>query len=269
MAKKRKKLNPVEIEAAVNGIRKKYNDYMVEFMKPPAARNLFEDRYIEALKARIDLDRFIFDEILLVQKLIDDEKERVRAKVEEEELKRRKKNARTKEHQSVVDRIFEENRSRIRKYISYGLEDDDVYDVDKLFGAVNEFEKKYWGGIEKILRKLYTSRYTGPRRELEERLFELTLEGPGGYPPAMVKLKTILERSPREYTALQREAQRCMMTISFFLHSALEELEKILKDETLEKDDIKTIEFSIDFLHNVIDDFRLTDIKASKLKGGK
>ncbi len=269
MAKKRKKLNSVEIEAAVNGIRKKYNDYMVEYMKPPAARNLFEDRYIEALKARVDLDRFIFDEILLVQKLLDDEKERAGVRLEAAEAKKRKNTERNKERKSVVDRIFEENRNKIRKYISYGLEDDDIYDVDKLFGAVNEFEKKYWSGIEKILRKLYTSRYTGPRRELEERLFELTLEGPGGYPPAMVKLKTILERSPREYTALQRESQRCIMNISFFLHSVTQELEKILKDETLEKDDRKTIEFSVDFLHNMIEDFRLTDIKASKLKGGK
>lgn len=153
--------------------------------------------------------------------------------------------------------------------MAIGLEDDDVYEIDKLFGAVKELEKSYWSGIEGVFRKLYTSRYTGPRRDLEERLFELTLEGPDGYPPGLVKLRTILDRYPREYTALQRESQRCMMNISFLLHSMYEELEKIRNDESLNDEDRKTIEISLDFVHTVIADFRLTDINASKMKGGK
>ena len=266
---KKKKLTSVEIEAAINGIRKKYNDYMVEFMKPSRARNLFEDRYIDALRARIDLDRFIYDEMLLVQQLIDDEKEKQQKELEEKENKRNKKIKKKAEKESIVDKIFEANREKIRKYQGLGLEDDDVYEIDKLFGAVKELEKKYWSGMEGVFRKLYTSRYSGPRRELESRLFELTLEGPEGYPPALLKLRTILDRYPREYSALQRESQRCMMDISFLLHSMYEELEKIKDDESLDNKDRKTIEISMDFVHTVIEDFRLTDINASKIKGVK
>ena len=266
---KRKKLSSVEIEAAINGIRKKYNDYMVEFLKPPRAKNLFEDRYLEALRARIDLNRFIYDEILLVQQLIDDEHEKIRRETEEKKKKREKKVRKSMQDKSLVDKIFEANREKIRKYVAIGLEDDDVYEIDKLFGAVKELEKSYWSGIEGVFRKLYTSRYSGPRRELEERLFELSMEGPDGYPPGLVKLRTILDRYPREYTALQRESQRCMMSISFLLHSMYEELDKIKDDESLNDDDRGTIEISLGFVHNVIVDFRLTDINASKMKGGK
>ncbi len=266
---KRKKLSSVEIEAAINGIRKKYNDYMVEFLKPPKAKNMFEDRYLDALRARIDLERFILDEIVLVQKLIDDEHEKLKLENEARESRRKKTARKERDRKSVVDKIYEENREKIRKYVAIGLEDDDVYEIDKLFGAVKELEKSYWSGIEGVFRKLYTSRYTGPRRDLEERLFELTLEGPDGYPPGLVKLRTILDRYPREYTALQRESQRCMMNISFLLHSMHEELEKIRNDESLNDEDRKTIEISLDFVHTVIADFRLTDINASKMKGGK
>lgn len=266
---KRKKLSSVEIEAAINGIRKKYNDYMVEFLKPPKAKNMFEDRYLDALRARIDLERFILDEIVLVQKLIDDEHEKLKLENEARESRRKKTARKERDRKSVVDKIYEENREKIRKYVAIGLEDDDVYEIDKLFGAVKELEKSYWSGIEGVFRKLYTSRYTGPRRDLEERLFELTLEGPDGYPPGLVKLRTILDRYPREYTALQRESQRCMMNISFLLHSMYEELEKIRNDESLNDEDRKTIEISLDFVHTVIADFRLTDINASKMKGGK
>ncbi len=266
---KRKKLSQVEIEAAINGIRKKYNDYMVEFIKTTKARNLFEDRYIDALRARIDLDRFIYDEMLLVEQLIADEKEKRQREADKRDT-RYKKNQKSKSSQeSVVDKIYNANRERIRKYIAVGLEDDDVYEIDKLFGAVKELEKNYWSGMEGVFRKLYTSRYSGPRRDLEHRLFELTMEGPEGYPPALLKLRTILDRYPREYSALQRESQRCMMDIAFLLHSLHEELNKIRDDESLNHAERQTVEISLHFVHTVIEDFRLTDINSSKIKGVK
>ncbi len=266
---KKKKLSPVEIEAAVNGIRKKYHDYMIEFLKPPAAEYRFEDRYIEALKARIDLDRFILDEIRLVEKLIEDEKEKKRLDEQQKAARYEQRKRKKTKHVSFVDRIFEENRERIRKYMKFGLEDDDVYEIDKLYGAVKEFEITYWSPVEKILKKLYTSRYSGPRRELEERLFDITLEGPGGYPPGLVKLRTLLDRYPREYTVLQRESQRCMLDVSFFLHFLRGELYKLRNDDVLDNAERETVEKSIRFVHTVIEDFRLTDLNDSKLKRGK
>ena len=73
---KKKKLGPIEVEAAVNGIRKKYNDLIVEYMKPKIIKDSFEDRYISALRARVDMGNFIFTEIQVVSKLIKDEKEK-------------------------------------------------------------------------------------------------------------------------------------------------------------------------------------------------
>ena len=54
---KRKKLSHIEIEAAINGIRKKYNDLIVEYMRPKVIRDSFEDRYISALRARVEMKR--------------------------------------------------------------------------------------------------------------------------------------------------------------------------------------------------------------------
>jgi len=265
---KRKKLSHVEVEAAVNGIRKKYNDYMVEFIKPPEAKYLFEDRYIEALKARIDLDRFLYNEINLVNKLITEERAKLEEKREHRLLAQNRRGKNELNNQSFIDRIFEENREKIRKYLKFGLEDSDAYEIDKLYGAVKEFETNYWAQIEKILKKLYPSRYSGPRRELEKRLFEITIEGPEGYPPSLIKLRTILDRYPRDYTVLQRESQRCMLDVSFFLHFLFNELIKLKDEELLDKEEKNTIEISKQFVHTVIEDFRLTDLNNSKLKGG-
>ncbi len=266
---KKKKLSTVEIEAAINGIRKKYHDYMVEFIKPPEAEYLFEDRYIEALRARIDLDRFILDEIRLVETLIEDEKTKRAHDEEQRAAARIRRTESAEKKRSIADKIFDENREKIRKYMKYGLEDDDAYEIDKLYGAVKEFETAYWHDIEKILKKLYTSRYSGPRRELEERLFEITLEGPAGYPVSLVKLRTLLDRYPREYSVLQREIQRCMLDVSFFLHFLSDELSKIKNDAVLDSMEKETVASSLQFVHTVLKDFRLTDLNSSNLKGGK
>ncbi len=72
---KKKKLSHIEVEAAVNGIRKKYNDLIVEYMKPKIIKDSFEDRYIGALRARVDMGNFIYTEILVVSNLLKIEKE--------------------------------------------------------------------------------------------------------------------------------------------------------------------------------------------------
>lgn len=63
---------------------------------------MFEDRYLDALRARIDLERFILDEIVLVQKLIDDEHEKL--KLENEARESRRKNCPERKRQEICCR---------------------------------------------------------------------------------------------------------------------------------------------------------------------
>ncbi len=263
---KKKKLSHVEIEAAVNGIRKKYNDLIVEYMKPRHIRDSFEDRYIEALRARMDMGNFIYAEIVVVSKLLKDEKEKqqkiqIKRSEREHALKRK-----TTDNRSIADRIFDENRDRIRKYQGIGLDDPDAFEINKLYGAMKFFEISYWPVVEKVLRRIYPSRYSGPRVGMETRLFEITIPGPDGFPPGLIKLRTMLNRSPREYSSLQREIQRCMLDVSFLLHNLKDELPTFKNEGVLLKGEDKAVEETIKYVHTVLDDFRLMDLKESRLK---
>jgi hypothetical protein len=264
---KRKKLSQIELEAALNGIRKKYNDLIVEYMKPKIIKNSFEDRYIEALRARVDMGNFIYTEILVVSKLIKDEKEK-KDKIESKRRKRQEdaKNLNSEEYRSIADRIFEANREKIRKYQGVGLDDSDVFEINKLYGAVKYFEDSYWPVVEKVLRRIYPSRYSGPRVGMENRLFEITITGPDGFPPGLIKLRTMLNRSPREYSSLEREIQRCMLDVSFLLHDITDALFNFIEESILLKDEQKAVEETLKFVHTILDDFRLMDLKSSKLK---
>jgi len=264
---KRKKLSPVELEAAVNGIRKKYNDLIVEYMKPKIIKDSFEDRYIGALRARVDMGNFIYSEILLVTNLIKNEKE----KLQQIELNKQKrlhslKNNIKKQDKSIADRVVEANRDKIRKYQGIGLDDSDAFEINKLYGAVKFFEKSYWPFIEKTLRRIYPSRYSGPRMGMENRLFEITITGPDGFPPGLIKLRTILNRKPREYSSLERETQRCILDISFLLHDINDELPSFRESVFLNNVETQALEESIEYVHTVLEDFRLMDLKESKLR---
>jgi hypothetical protein len=120
--------------------------------------------------------------------------------------------------------------------------------------------------VEKILRRIYPSRYSGPRVSFENRLFEITITGPDGFPPGLIKLRTMLNRSPREYSSLERETQRCMLDVSFLLHDISDELPTFKTDDILLKDEKKPLEETIEYVHTVLEDFRLIDLKESKLK---
>ena len=264
---KKKKLSHIEVEAAVNGIRKKYNDLIVEYMKPKIIKDSFEDRYIGALRARVDMGNFIYTEILVVSNLLKIEKE----KQHQLELKRDKRLKNAKDpnidkKRSIADRVFEANRDKIRKYQGIGLDDSDAFEINKLYGAVKFFEVNYWPFMEKILRRIYPSRYSGPRVSMENRLFEITITGPDGFPPGLIKLRTMLNRLPREYSSLERETQRCILDVSFLLHDIFDELPTFNEEGILVKDEIKPLEETVEYVHTVLDDFRLMDLKESKLK---
>jgi len=264
---KRKKLSPVELEAAVNGIRKKYNDLIVEYMIPKKIKDSFEDRYIDALRARVGMGNFIYSEILLVTNLIKNEK----GKLQKVELNKQKrlhslKNNINKQNKSIADRVVEANRDKIRKYQGIGLDDSDAFEINKLYGAVKFFEQNYWPFIEKVLRRIYPSRYSGPRMGMENRLFEITITGPDGFPPGLIKLRTMLNRKPREYSSLERETQRCILDVSFLLHDINDELSGFRHEGLLREGEHKVLDETIGYVHTMLEDFRLMDLKESKLK---
>ncbi|MEA1911924.1 MAG: hypothetical protein U9N32_09675 [Spirochaetota bacterium] len=264
---KKKKLSHIELEAAVNGIRKKYNDLIVEYMKSKRIRDSFEDRYIDALRARVDMGNFIYAEILVVANLLKIEKEKKEqlALIREKKINSAKLNG-NNSHKSIADRIFDANRDKIRKYQGIGLDDTDVFEINKLYGALKFFEVNYWPFVEKILRRIYPSRYSGPRVSFENRLFEITITGPDGFPPGLIKLRTMLNRIPREYSSLERETQRCMLDVSFLLHDINDELPTFKEEGILFKEENRPLEETIEYVHTVLEDFRFMNLKESMLK---
>lgn len=246
--KKRDKLSDKEIQDALARIRKTYDDYIISYMTPIDEKTGFEDRYITALHARVDLTRFIKDEIEHLQVLIKGRKD--------EESRKNVSAARpaSANKKGFADQIMEELERKIESYPEIEINDDASVEVKKLYGALYELDKNHWRTLSKFIRKVHSSTVS---YNLENRLLRMTTMGGDHVPPELDRYLFLLQQKGKYSSELFREAQECIKRASFFLHELrhilLECQDRGLMDES--------VEIAFNYVENIISDFRLKDLK--------
>ncbi len=253
----RRPLSEEEVERAVEKIRRMYDDYIVTFLKSFSLKEAFEDRYLLARKQRIDLTRFVSDELAMIKDLIKDEG----ALSTERDERRGRRKERRRSVSEYADRIIEQNREQIEKYPDLPFDEKASYEIRKLLGALDLFEREYWPDLDRVLRKFYPSYYASPRLTLEPRIYNLT-SGAGRLPPGVSRYKALLMRLPRTKTELEWEERRLMLEGAFLLHHVVETIERLRK-ETDGSRDLATLEKTQEFVHSTLTDFRLMEFKPS------
>ncbi|MDC7241118.1 MAG: hypothetical protein PQJ50_12250 [Spirochaetales bacterium] len=245
--KKSSKLSSKEVEAALTRIRKGYDDYIISYMAAIDEKSAFEDRYITALHARVDLTRFIKDEI-----------EHLQALTRERENEKASMSLRVKappvDKRSFADKIMAELEKKIEKYPEMDIHEEASIEVKKLYGALNELDVLHWGGISNFIRKVYSSTVS---YELENRLLRMTTMGEDNVPPELERYLFLLKQRHQYSSELFREAQECIKRASFFLN----ELKRILEECQDRGLMDENVEIAYKYVENIISDFRLKDLK--------
>lgn len=255
---KRAKLTDTEIRETVEKIRQQYADYMVRFLKPREALAAFEDRYIEAMRARMDLTLFLFAERGVIKELIEKEEERER----EEQERKLKTVAKRKENKSIADRVLEEHRRMIAKYPPLAIHNDGSEELQKLYGAIGAVEREFWPDIEGFMRKAYTS-FTSPRDMLESHMLQLCRLNTEGIPPRLTRYKSLFDRFPRNYPEIEKEEKKCIVDAAHLLHSFETTFKELFSSEKLAIQERQKVEEMADYVHSVIKDFRLKELKPT------
>jgi hypothetical protein len=257
---KRNKLSFEEIEQARERILQEYDHYIVRFMKSRKLRNDFEDRYLSALKSRMDMSLFLHAELTTVREL--QQKEEERAGREHNRAANKASESRRKKPGSFADKIIQENREKIKKYPDKKVHPDASFEIRKLFGAMSEFEHKYWPDIERCMRKIAPSVFSGPRVVLERRIFDLWSDTKEGVSPRLATYVSLFSRFPRSMRDLEREEQRFIVDSGYLLNDLYREIGLIRTNDILRVDERNFLEKMYEYVHTVIDDFRLTDFKS-------
>ena len=264
--KKSRKLSWKEIENTIDKIKRKYNDLIIQYMLPVDLIKEFEDRYFEALRIRMDMDVFLKLEISALSDLKKEEDIKLAASRKYAAQKDASRD-RNDSAENFADRIIRENRERIKKYPEFSICKDASEEIQRLYSVLVRFDKEYWPVVDKILRDIQPSSFSGARFALESKVFELCSINVDGFAPALSRYRSLLLRIPRDYSIIEVEEKRFLLESAFMFHEIKDELNRFLKKDWIDPENKSQIEKVLTFINPVIKDFRLTDLKPGKTKG--
>ncbi|MBN1798298.1 MAG: hypothetical protein JW822_06960 [Spirochaetales bacterium] len=248
-----KKLTPSEITDVVAKIRKKYDEYHYKFFKSLSYKREFEKRYLAALKNNVDISSFLLAEISAIKELI--------KRAEEKYLNKEIKTNNVKE-KSFADKVFEENKRKIMKYNDLNFHKDANEEIRRLFGALNTLEQEYWPNLYPALKSTGYSLNTKTMMNLENQLHELGGSGKEGISPKLERYVTRLNHFPRDYSMVDKEEKNYILETAFLLHDVANVIETVKeKNNVLSEENREKLDFVLDYVANVINDFRLKEFK--------
>jgi hypothetical protein len=247
-----RKLTPGEISGAVEKIRKKYDMYVSKYFKPRTLKEAFEERYIRALRAGVDISSFLMAEISAIEELIDREEKRVAMEPAKPDP----------EKQSIADRVLEENRKRIIKYPDIPFHKDASEETRRLLGALNSLLRDRWQRIGDALQDTMYSMNSSEMLNLDSQLHYLASTDKDELPQFLIRLVAQLRKFPRNYALIDRDEKEYILEAAFFLNDlfiVLERVKRVYTDISAEAKRI--IEDNLAHVWEIVSDFRVRDFK--------
>ena len=248
------KLTPEEITRVVRKIRLRYEDYVFKFFKSKTLKFAFEDRYHQMLREGSDISNFLMAEISAIEELIGREEQRVVSGEKAAEAK--------ESFSAKVDRVLEEQRRLIRKYPDIEFHRDADEEPRRLLGALSVLEKQHWDSLMRLLRETAYSRSSLVSSNLENRLRYLAVLDADGVPSGLSRYLYHLNRFPRDYQAIDREAKEYILESAFFLHELNDLILRFSSNypELRERQRERLNEIQA-YVWGLIQDFRLKEFK--------
>ena len=250
-----KKLTPGEITASVEKIRKRYEEYTSKYFKPSSLRRAFEERYLKALQAKVDVSSFLLAEISAIQELIAREEERIHqgpARPAEKEP-------------SFADKVLEENRARISGYREVVFDPDAGEEVRRLVGALTDLVTERWQDLAHALKDTMYAMNSSEMLSLDSQLRSLASPGGDEAPHALTRLVAQLRKFPRSYAVIDREEKDYILAGAFFLHDLHDVLTRVVEVHTgLAAARRAVVEQCAQQVWTLISDFRLKDLKRKR-----
>ncbi len=234
-------------------IRRRYDDYVTRFFKPKSLRAAFEDRYLEALRSRVDISSFLLAEIGAIDELTAREEKRVQEEAVEQP---------TGKQPGFADRVLEENRRRIASYPDVAFHEDAGEEVRRMAGALSRLERERWSDLGAALQNTMYAMSASEMLALDSRLRSLCPSRADEPPAFLARLMSELHRFPRSYAAIEREEKEYILEAAFFLnelHTVLQRVQEVHADMPASRKTV--VAETLAYVAAVVRDFRLTELK--------
>ena len=252
-----RKLSAAEISAVISKIRSRYDDLCKKFFKPRRLKEEFENRYLRALRTKVDISNFLLAEISAVEELIKKEERRIEAEPPKEQQQPVKTN--------FADKIIAEHKQMIEKYPDVSIHKDCNPEVKKLLGALNQLYEEYFPRLHTLLRSMSTSAGVRDLTTLENQLRQLGYLGTERVSTRLTRYYTLLNRFPRDYRAVEREEKDFILESAFLLHDLADTLTAI-REQNAGRTNLPLADFDeiYQYINGMITDFRLKELKRKR-----
>lgn len=251
-----KKLKQGEIDALLEKIRFKYDDFIGRYNKSVILRNSFEQRYLEALHYRMDLTRFLTAEMEAIQELEAREIQEMKKLLD----KKKASLAEEKEKKNIAQKVWEENLRRIQHYPEFPLAFEASHEIAKLIGAMKWYEQEYWTSLDTLAISSGNSRQADFRISLETGWRSFTVDGRDGVPSRLAKYKSLSSRFPKDVSSTEWEERQILFDAAGFLGRVRDYIEELSHDDRFTQPQKDKMITAREELENLLADFRLMDL---------
>lgn len=253
---KKDRLSQQEIDRVTERIRDKYDHLITVYMAPVYLKYEFDERYSQALRHRVGMELFLKGEMEMIEDLLRREEEAR----DQEELARVRAGVPKSPRKSIAEKVLDEMEQRIADYPGRNIHPDASLEITKLYGALQRFEKDFWGAVESFLLKIFPSERNGLLAQLDQSLWNMTYSRSKSdlrdIPIALERYVMMLDSNDYHYD-LMGESQNCIKQGAFWLHGVRDSIRKA-EELGFTDDRIKLAEGE---LTRIIEDFRLKEIR--------
>ena len=257
-----KKISSEEAEKAVEKIRKKYNDLIVTYMLNPRLKDGFEERYYEIKKYGVDPVRFLNDEIKSIKEIEQQEKEKINQAAKNLIIKPDKKENGEPEKKDFADKILEEIFKKIEKYPTFSIHQNANKEIEKLFGALIDFDKNKWKIYEEIAKKYRLNKYDLSYVKLEKMLNNFIRVYSGDVTVRLVQYKNLLNSPFSKIINIDKEEKLCILECAYLIKMLIDTVNTLFSFPDILKDEKEKLQSLKTYLDTMVDDFRLKDLMS-------
>ena len=261
-----KKLSSDEIDRIAEKIRKMYNNLIVSYMLNPSIKIGFDARYSEIKKFGVDPTRFFNDEIISLKEIEQKEKEKINKAAKSVNITPDKNTNKETDKKDFADKILDAIFKKIEKYPSFFIHQNANKEVEKLFGALIDFDKNKWKTYEDIAKKYRVNTYDLAYTKLEKMLNNFTRVFSGDVTVRLLQYKNILNSPYTQTKNIDKEEKLCILECAFLIKMLVDTTNSLLKYPGILKNEKEKLLGLIKYLDTMVDDFRLKDLMSLENK---
>ena len=248
----KRRLKKAKFEETFNELRAQYENLIFENALNPALLLAYDERVNHAAKFGRDPEKFLQEELQAFDELEARTRNKENAESKLIEIRRRQLAGET-----FTDQIIDEYRQRIEHYPKIRIHQNADLEVAKLYGAMYVLDRKHWGAMESYLRRAFPRAGQIDRMSIEQRFWRFVATRKGRLPEELEAYRRSLAIPSTSSKERAKEAQEAVKSVAFYLHDLLEVCEKA----SHQVQHTAEIADALEFIQNILSDFRLNDLK--------